>query len=74
MINRNRKVYNLKRLFKNMTTVIVVTRGDDGWVLGSFYDMNDAREYVDEEVDDYDPYECDYWETEVSSGGSELNP
>ena len=58
----------------SMSEVVIVTRGDDGWVLGAFESMYNAREYVDEEVEHYDPYECDYWRSEVGAGGAELNP
>jgi hypothetical protein len=57
-----------------MDKVIIATRGDDGWVLGAFTSIDKAKTYVEEEVDHYDPYECDYWEAEVNEGGSNINP
>lgn len=57
-----------------MSKVTIVTRGDDGWVLGAFNSISEAKDYVDEEVEHYDPYECDYWVAEIGEGGSELNP
>lgn len=57
-----------------MMKITIVTRGDDGWVLGAFDDMERAKTYVDEEIENYDPYECDYWVAEVGEGGSKLNP
>ena len=55
-------------------TVIIITRGDDGWVLGGFADKESAKQYVKEEVEYYGPYECDYWKVKIGEGGSELNP
>lgn len=57
-----------------MDEIVIATRGDDGWVLGAFESMDNAKEYVDDEVDHYDPYECDYWVTKVGEGGANLNP
>lgn len=57
-----------------MQEVTIATRGDDGWVLGSFEDIDSAKTYVEDEVEHYEPYECDYWLTEIGEGGAELNP
>lgn len=52
--------------------IVIVTRGDDGWLLGAFTNKEKAKEYVDQNVEHYDPYECDYWRVTVGEGGSEL--
>lgn len=57
-----------------MTEAIIVTRGDDGWVIGAFKNKKDAQKYVEQEEEHYEPYECDYWKVEVGKGGSTLNP
>lgn len=57
-----------------MTEVIIVTRGDDGWIIGAFKSKKNAKQYVDEEEEHYETYECDYWKVEVGEGGSKLNP
>lgn len=54
-------------------SVIVVSRGDDGWILGAFEDKDSAKEYVKTEVEFYEPYECDYWKCVVGEGESILN-
>lgn len=57
-----------------MQEVTIATRGDDGWILGVFKDIDSAKDYVEDEVEHYEPYECDYWLAEVGEGGAELKP
>lgn len=57
-----------------MTEAIIVTRGDDGWIIGAFKNKKNAKQYINEEEENYETYECDYWKVKVGEGGSTLNP